>query len=67
MYQIHLAFEAGVCVIDCLCEGGECDRIKECAVLDFWSGLNNQIIDYLKSVTLKDLVLKKRSILELGI
>lgn len=62
MYDIHLAFEAGICVIECLCEGAECDRKKKCAVFDFWEGLNDQIIAYLKGVSLTDLVNKKISL-----
>ena len=64
MYDIHLAFEAGICVIDCLCEGADCDRKKVCAVIDFWDGLNIQIIDYLKGVSLADIVAKKISIMK---
>lgn len=63
MYDIHLAFENGICVIDCLCENFECEREKECAVLDFWKGLNTQIIDYLKSTSLADIVTKKINIM----
>ncbi len=64
MYDIHLAFESGICVIDCLCEDADCEREKICAVVGFWRGLNNQIIDYLKSVSLADIVEKKISIME---
>lgn len=66
MYDIHLAFEKGVCIIDCLCEGAECDRRNICAVVDFWDGLNSQIISYLKSVSLTDLVAKKISLMEIN-
>lgn len=65
MYDIHLAFEAGICVIDCLCDGTDCDRKHECAVINFWEGLNTQIIDYLKSVSLADLVNKKIKLMEI--
>ncbi|MCD6091321.1 MAG: hypothetical protein J7J72_07455, partial [Bacteroidales bacterium] len=63
MYDIHLAFETGICVIDCLCEGTDCDRKNICAVIDFWEGLNTQIIDYLKGVSLADIAEKKIKIL----
>lgn len=63
MYDIHLAFESGICVIDCLCDNYDCDRERECAVLDFWKGLNTQIIDYLKSTSLADIVEKKVKIM----
>lgn len=64
MYDIHLAFEAGICVIECLCEGEVCDRKNVCSTIDFWDGLNTQVIDYMKSVSLADLVAKKISIME---
>ncbi|MFH0999620.1 MAG: Rrf2 family transcriptional regulator [Bacteroidota bacterium] len=62
MYDIHVAFSNEICVIDCLCEGVECDRKSSCAVFDFWEELNNRIIEYLKSVNLTDLVNKKISL-----
>lgn len=63
MLDIHLAFEPGVCVLDCLCNNAECDRKEECATIDFWDGLNIQIINYLKNVSLSDLVIKKKQML----
>jgi len=66
MYDIHLAFEADICIIDCLRDGADCDRRKECAVIDFWDGLNIQIKDYLKSVNLAQLVSKKISLMDIN-
>lgn len=66
MYDIHLAFEPGICVIDCLCENFECDRRNVCAVLGFWEGLNTQIIDYLKGVSLANLVEKRMQLMHLN-
>ena len=56
LYDIHHAFEPGICVIDCLSESVHCDRQKGCTTRGFWSDLNNMIKEYLKSVTLQDLV-----------
>lgn len=59
MHDIHLAFEESICVIDCLCDQAvDCDRKDTCTVVDFWEGLNNQVIKYMKSVSLAD-ILKK--------
>ncbi|HDR52648.1 MAG TPA: Rrf2 family transcriptional regulator [Mariniphaga anaerophila] len=56
VYDIHTAFEPGICVIDCLALGFSCDREKFCSLRGFWGNLNNQISDYFKSTTIKDLM-----------
>lgn len=56
MYDIHNAFEHDVCIVDCINSNSTCIRKKKCSVKYFWLGLNNIIIDYLKSTTLEDLV-----------
>lgn len=55
MLDIHNAFEAGICVIDCLAKGFTCDRKQGCSAKGFWVTLNNQVVNYFKSVTLEDL------------
>lgn len=57
--DIHNAFEPGVCVVDCLSHSYTCKREGICASRGFWGQLNNRIIEYLKSVTIKDLVEKQ--------
>jgi len=56
IYDIHNAFEHGVCIVDCLRENMMCIREKKCSVRKFWDGLNIMIIDYLKNTTLEDIV-----------
>jgi Rrf2 family protein len=56
IYDIHNAFEHGVCIVDCLSAEMICVREKRCTVRKFWVGLNTMIIDYLKNTTLEDLV-----------
>lgn len=56
VYDIHNAFEPGICVIDCMAMNFSCDREKFCALKGFWGQLNNTIIDYFKSTTIKDLM-----------
>ncbi len=56
MYDIHRAFDSGICVIDCIDSHFNCKRQKNCQVRDFWSGLNSCVIDYFKSTTLQDLL-----------
>jgi Rrf2 family protein len=53
IYDIHLAFENDVCIIDCMGINFDCPRQDKCGAQDFWKGLNNTIIDYLKGTTLE--------------
>ncbi len=62
IFDIHNAFEPGICLIECLSGNYKCDRHKECLTLGFWGQLNNLIIDFFKSVTLEDLINKKINI-----
>lgn len=56
MFDIHNAFEAGICVIECLSPDIRCNREAACAAKGFWGKLNNKIINYFKSVTLQDMI-----------
>lgn len=55
IYDIHSAFEPGICVVGCLSEGAHCERKEHCSVRGFYGELNNRIITYLKEVTINDL------------
>ena len=56
VYDIHNAFEPGICVIDCIAPDFECNRENNCALKGFWGQLNNQIIEYFKSTTIENLM-----------
>lgn len=56
IYDVHRAFEPGICVVDCLALNFNCHREDVCAVKGFWENLNIQVIDYFKSTTIKDLM-----------
>lgn len=56
IFDIHNAFEPGICVIDCLSKSVNCDREGRCVAQGFWSELNNRLIEYFKSVSLEDLL-----------
>ncbi len=56
VFDIHNAFEPGICVIDCMHESFSCDREEFCSLKGFWGQLNNQIIKYFKSTTIKNLM-----------
>ena len=49
--------EGTLAPVGCLEEGAEkCDRATECITLPLWKKLDDQIDEYLESVTLEDLV-----------
>ncbi|QIA06281.1 RrF2 family transcriptional regulator [Draconibacterium halophilum] len=56
VYDIHSAFEHGVCVVDCVSDNYKCDRKDICAPFGFWEKLNSQIVQILKSTTLEELM-----------
>lgn len=56
VYDVHVAFEPGICVIDCLSNSYSCKREESCASKGFWGELNNFIIRYFKSTTIQDLM-----------
>ncbi len=56
VYDVHNAFEPGICVVDCLSRNTRCERENHCVLNGFWGNLNNQVISYFKSVTIRDLM-----------
>lgn len=61
IYDIHKAFEPEITIVDCLSEMIDCTSQNYCAPKDLWEGLNNKIIEYLKSYTLKTLAQKQQA------
>jgi Rrf2 family protein len=62
IYDIHCAFEPGICIIECQADNFQCSRAEGCRTRGFWGGLNNMIVDYFKSITLQDLLENKLKI-----
>ncbi len=62
IFDIHNAFEPGICVIDCLSNNYSCEKETHCASRGFWEELNNQIIHYFKSITLENLMKEQVSL-----
>jgi Rrf2 family protein len=58
MLDIHNAFGPDICIVECLTRTSVCEMVPTCPSREFWGGLNNLIYDYLKSVSLDDLVKK---------
>jgi Rrf2 family protein len=62
VFDIHRAFEPGICLIECLSGSFQCPMEDGCLTKGFWGQLNNLIINYFKSVTLEDLINKRINI-----
>ena len=62
MFDIHNAFENGICVIDCMSLNFHCERDGKCETQGFWRGLNEVVTDYFKNTTLEDLLLKNEDL-----
>jgi len=62
LFDIHNAFEPGICLIECLSGNYNCNRKENCRTAGFWGQLNNLIINFFKSVTLEDLLKEKISV-----
>lgn len=56
VFDIHRAFEPGICLVDCNSSDYRCDLSEGCLAKDLWGNLNNMIINYFKTITLEDLL-----------
>lgn len=57
IYDIHSAFENGICVIDCVSMNFKCEKDGNCGAQVFWKGLNNIVLDYFKGTSLQEVLL----------
>jgi len=62
VYDIYKAFESDLRIIDCLGSNSTCSKENQCAAQGFWTGLNEHILNYLKSETLDNLAAKQEKI-----
>ncbi len=56
IFDIHRAFEPGICIVECLSGNYHCDLSEGCRASGFWKQLNSLIYNYFKTVTLDDLI-----------
>jgi Rrf2 family protein len=56
VFDIHKALEPDLCLVECLSPNYQCERSNHCEAQGFWGGLNTVILNYLRSVTLDDLL-----------
>ncbi|HAM10708.1 MAG: hypothetical protein A2X04_06580 [Bacteroidetes bacterium GWF2_41_9] len=52
IYDVYLAFEGDLSIIDCLSPGKECPREQNCVLRMFWSNLNIIIRSRMEAVNL---------------
>jgi Rrf2 family protein len=62
VYDVYKSFEHELMIIDCLKGEGYCPRESKCATQEFWGGLNDLIVNYLESTSLKDLAVRQGAI-----
>ena len=57
--QILSATEGNMKSVSCIDEGKNCDMASKCLTINLWAGLTKVVDDYLKSITLEDVINKK--------
>ena len=62
IYDIHNAFEQGICIVECLSDVVNCKVEDTCATKNLWSGLNSKVIEYLSNYTLEDLMNEQKEL-----
>ena len=61
IYDIYVAFENELVIIDCLHVHGECPKKETCVLKDYWCDLNQSIKTSMASQNLKDLAEKHKN------
>lgn len=64
--QILSATEGNMKSVSCIDEGKNCDMASKCLTINLWAGLTKLVDDYLKSITLEDVINKKIKIANLS-
>jgi Rrf2 family protein len=61
VYDVYQAFEPGICLVECVSPEVSCNRMDLCLAQGIWKDLNLIIINYLKSITLADIICNRVS------
>ena len=48
--------EGDLCLLECVKNKSACTRSSNCVSRDLWLGLSNEIVEYLNSLTLEDII-----------
>lgn len=62
VYDIYQAFEPEICIVDCLSNRSGCARNGKCSAQGLYGELNTMIRNYLKNITLKNLIDKQETL-----
>ena len=61
IYNIYVAFDDELAIIDCLLVDGDCPHKQTCVLKEFWCDLNQSIRSSMESMNLETLVEKHRT------
>jgi Rrf2 family protein len=61
LLDIHNALEPEIFIVECLAPECNCNRTDHCPAYEVWGDLNTIIVEYLKNITLADVLYKKHS------
>jgi Rrf2 family protein len=56
LFDIVNVLEGSISVVECVADPAVCDRTKKCPTRNIWCRLDKMIHDYLRGITLEDLV-----------
>ena len=56
IFDVYKTFEPCPSIVYCICRPSICDRAKKCSAIEYWTGLNDVIINHLKNTTLANLI-----------
>jgi Rrf2 family protein len=56
VYLVYLAFEPELCLIECFDSNSFCPRHEECSTQPVWRELNKRMVDFMQSVSLKEIM-----------
>jgi Rrf2 family protein len=56
IYDVHKAFEPELCLVECLTPAFDCERSEQCLARGAWNDLNLMIVNYMKSISLADMI-----------
>jgi Rrf2 family protein len=62
VHDIYKAFAHELMITECLRGEGNCQRERNCATWEFWNGLNELIVDYMESTTVKQLAERQEAL-----
>jgi len=66
VYDIYRAFEPELNLVNCICPGNICKRIDICSAKDYWSDLNDEVKNQMKSTTLDQIVKRNESLININ-